>query len=118
MTLEQMEAAIIAAMHEQTAPDGDDYTYDAPPELVRADEVAALRDENARLHMISERMGNEIITYGLANDDLRGRIAELEAQLAAVPVEDIADIIANLEPYPYIRRPYNKITKWLKAVQP
>ena len=137
------EAELIQAMHEERAPDLE-YTpvLDRLPELVRPADLAALRadlktqqeinrllrfenetldanlalerGENDRLRLINERVGNEVITYGLANDDLRGRIAELDAQLAAVPVGALLRYCEHAEPrgYPGAVSDLRAISKW------
>lgn len=77
--MEQMEAATIAAMHEQRAPVDLEYTpITAPlPELVRPAEVEALREEYSRLYIMWENAMQSLRAE-------RARIAELEAQLSLV----------------------------------
>ena len=95
MTPEQREAELIAAMHEGRAPVDMEYTPIAAPlpELVRPAEVAAMR----------------------------ARITELEAELAAVPVDAIGTVFAVAEfPFGYMNE-RNAVNAWLAqqpAVQP
>jgi hypothetical protein len=80
------EAELIEAMHTGwAAPDGDDYTYDAPPELVRPAEVAALlagEEEVARLRQ-------ENMTLSELAADRARIIVELEA-IAQIVKDDYA----------------------------
>lgn len=67
------EAELIAAMHEERA-----------PELVRAEELAALRADLKTQREINGLLRLENETLGMNLAALRARVAELEAQLAAV----------------------------------
>ena len=79
------EAELIQAMHEQRAPDLEYTPITAPlPELVRPADVAALREEAARLRMINERLARENMTLSELAADRWRVIAELEAQLSLV----------------------------------
>ena len=70
--MEQMEAATIAAMHEQRAPDLEYTPITAPlPELVRPAEVEALREEYSRLYIMWENAMQSLRAE-------RARVAELE----------------------------------------
>ena len=83
------EAELIQAMHEQRAPVDLEYTpITAPlPELVRPAEVAALRDEAARLRMINERLAAENMTLSELAADRWRVIAELKGRLADAQLE-------------------------------
>ena len=80
--MEQMEAATIAAMHEQRAPVDLEYTpITAPlPELVRPAEVEALREEYSRLYIMWENAMQSLRAE-------RARIAELEGRFADAQLE-------------------------------
>ena len=82
------EAELIQAMHEQRAPDLEYTPITAPlPELVRPADVAALREEAARLRMINERLARENMTLSELAADRWRVIAELKRRLDAVPVD-------------------------------
>ncbi len=81
------EAELIARMHTEWASGAPDLEYtpiaDKLPELVRAEEVAALR----------------------------ARVAELERQLAAVPVGAIAEMLPGSNP-----RPAALVRQWIDGM--
>ena len=82
------EAELIQAMHEQRAPDLEYTPITAPlPELVRAEDVAALREEAARLRMINERLARENMTLSELAADRWRVIAELKGRLADTQLE-------------------------------
>ena len=85
------EAATIEAMHAQAAPVAPDLEYtpiaDKLPELVRPAEVAALREEAARLRMINERLARENMTLSELAADRWRVIAELKGRLADTQLE-------------------------------
>ena len=82
------EAELIQAMHEQRAPDLEYTPITAPlPELVRPAEVAALREEAARLRMINERLAAENMTLSELAADRWRVIAELKGRLADAQLE-------------------------------
>ena len=82
------EAELIQAMHEQRAPDLEYTPITAPlPELVRPADVAALREEAARLRMINERLARENMTLSELAADRWRVIAELKGRLADTQLE-------------------------------
>ena len=97
-TLEAMHTGDYAALtaYARTIADVDDapeppdleYTpITAPlPELVRPADVAALREEAARLRMINERLARENMTLSELAADRWRVIAELKGRLSIVPV--------------------------------
>ena len=92
MTPEQREAELIEGMHtgwaNGSAPDLEYTPITAPlPELVRPAEVAALRDEAARLRMINERLAAENMTLSELAADRWRVIAELKGRLADTQLE-------------------------------
>lgn len=92
MTPEQREAELIEGMHtgwaNGSAPDLEYTPITAPlPELVRPADVAALREEAARLRMINERLARENMTLSELAADRWRVIAELKGRLADTQLE-------------------------------
>ena len=109
MTPEQREAELIEGMHtgwaNGSAPDLEYMPIVTPlPELVRAEELAALREEYSRLYVMWE---NAMATVRAE----RARVAELERQINAVPVGAIAEMLPGSNP-----RPAALVRQWIDSM--